>query len=207
MSVISSNHKFCFVHIPRTGGTTIKYLLGKQVTDLIETKIKNATIDNLIYDNHDCYEYYKFSFVRNPYDWLVSLYSDATNNSNHLDYPLLKNFSMYDFLIWLQDVGLKREQSSISPFYRKQNEYIKFGGGIFMDNVYKYEDLCDDIGSSNVYSLFNNLGLNFPVKVPLLNKSDRNFIWANYFDYKSYRLVNEIFKEDFKFFRYKTLAF
>ena len=69
--MINHELKFIFIHVPRTGGTSIewhwlegwyedKHFSAKEKIDLVGKKIWN--------------EYFKFSFVRNPWDWMISQY-------------------------------------------------------------------------------------------------------------------------------------
>ena len=72
--MILPDKKIIFIHIPRTGGTSVeKYFNFKTSTDW---KIKTAQHLTLAeYDNHyDLDKYFKFTIVRNPWDRLVSWY-------------------------------------------------------------------------------------------------------------------------------------
>lgn len=204
MSAISIEKKICFIHIPRTGGGTIKNLLSNEIKDLQLFSPDKSSVDNIFTFNHKAYDFFKFSYVRNPYDWIVSLYSEITNNVNNFDYQETKNLSVIDFIGWLQDVGFNRKDFCNEPVYRCQSDYLIYQDRFIIDKIFRYEDLCDDVGSSNVYSLFSTIGINFPTHVPLKNKSDRTFIINDYFDAKCYYLINKIFKKDFDYFRYKT---
>lgn len=70
--MISDSKKLIFIHIPKTAGTTIKDVL--KITDrsvgyhAVHSKVKNR------YKNK-WGEYFKFTFVRNPYDRVYSIYS------------------------------------------------------------------------------------------------------------------------------------
>ena len=88
---ISSKHSCVFVHVPRTGGTTVEKLLGihrewpDPHTDVFHGRweIEGDTLQlqhlpypemQVIADLAFTREYFKFSFVRNPWDRLVSEY-------------------------------------------------------------------------------------------------------------------------------------
>ena len=82
--IISHKHKIVFVHVPRTGGTSVEYALDPFLGDedlrafgmkefehlkhLSATEIRDQFGSSLWND------YFTFAFVRNPWDWLVSNY-------------------------------------------------------------------------------------------------------------------------------------
>ena len=201
MSIISNNHNFCFIHIHRTGGTTVKNVLAKQVDDI---KTIYGNICTLEFAKNFCpfiEDYFKFSFVRNPYDLVVSIHSSITDKKTS-DYYSIKDLTFYEFIQWLYDVGFKKEESPLYTFYRTQTDFLSINNKIGIDKIYKYETICNDAESSSIYSVLVNLGLSLNTKIPITNKSFREFLFQNYYDSKSYRLVNKIYKEDFKNFKY-----
>jgi len=80
--MILRDKKILFVHIPRTGGVSVeKYFnwesgVGWKDSDLAQ----HLTLEEYSWNN-DLNDYFKFSFVRNPWDRLVSwfLWSQAEN--------------------------------------------------------------------------------------------------------------------------------
>jgi len=91
--LINRTQKWAFIHIPKTGGTTITSLLQTiPGTQLVNS---HGTINELT----DVDDYFIFSFVRNPYTRFASWYehykkqnsynkpfSDFINSINHLDF-------------------------------------------------------------------------------------------------------------------------
>lgn len=72
--MICHKHKCIFIHIPRCGGTSIeKSIVGKNWFDINQsTKHLIASTAKKIYKPY-WNDYFKFSFVRNPWDRMVSL--------------------------------------------------------------------------------------------------------------------------------------
>ena len=81
--MISHELKTIFIHIPRTGGTSIETALVGNNWWKIEPATKH--IDwceaKKFYANY-WNDYLKFSVVRNPWDWLVSLYHSHNRGGN-----------------------------------------------------------------------------------------------------------------------------
>jgi hypothetical protein len=79
MSLASEDAKFIFVRVPRTGSTTFLHYLtgafvlidkGKQHASAVELReLWGAKWD----------EYFTFGFIRNPWDWLVSVYNSGVS--------------------------------------------------------------------------------------------------------------------------------
>jgi hypothetical protein len=66
--MISHEHKFIFVHVPKTGGTSIESLL-----DLSGAKHNTARQYRNFFP--DVWKrYFSFAFVRNPWDRVLSFY-------------------------------------------------------------------------------------------------------------------------------------
>jgi sulfotransferase famil protein len=69
--MISDRHKFIFVHIQKTGGTSIEKVF-EPLADLRDVPFKHASAAHYRESFPDQFDsYFKFSFVRNPWDWLV----------------------------------------------------------------------------------------------------------------------------------------
>src|SRR5215813_14048351 len=85
-AMISHKHKFIFVHIPKTAGTSIEEALRDETCQLLRnewdhTRAPHAPLNHLtLRELADCHiltpaqlkSYFKFCFVRNPWDRLVS---------------------------------------------------------------------------------------------------------------------------------------
>ena len=67
--MINHKHKFIFIHIPKCGGSSVENLLGWRGT-------RHSTMEFYMkkYASLNLNEYYKFTFVRNPWARLVSWY-------------------------------------------------------------------------------------------------------------------------------------
>ena len=62
-------HQAIFIHVPKAGGNSIKKIIG------ISGGGHCTILDYEIFDKHKFYVYFKFAFVRNPWDRFLSAYT------------------------------------------------------------------------------------------------------------------------------------
>jgi hypothetical protein len=121
---ISFDHRFIFVHVYRTGGQSVSQALrphafvpnrhllrvplvrklGRtglhQLQDYrlghIKAKQLRDELDPEVFDG-----FFKFAFVRNPWDWHVSIYHYVRQRTDHPDHEQFKRMSGFEeFLDW-----------------------------------------------------------------------------------------------------------
>ena len=87
--IISHEHKFCFIHIPKNGGTYVRSLFEKYHDDpitfygvkLLKPKklikdLSHINIEDLVtlFNAQECNTYFKFCFIRDPIERFKSAY-------------------------------------------------------------------------------------------------------------------------------------
>lgn len=140
--ILSEKFKFYFIHIPRTGGTSVEIALNdihhtdtttfqfvnhltkeKHPQVLTTTYLKyrhvnqnfvKSILNNLQYDYKNWYE---FTFVRNPYDRVLSLYEFYATRIWQNQSPK-KFLSLDDFLTQLENL------QNLGNFYKPQTYWI-----------------------------------------------------------------------------------
>jgi hypothetical protein len=132
--------------------------------------------------------YFKFGFVRNPWDRLVSYYVFVKNNKRHFLYEKYNSFySFDDFIMWIieNDMGFKQKEY----FYDNDNN-------LMVDYVGKFENLNDD---------FNKIAKEINIKeteLPVKKKSSNRSSYKDYYSEKSQKLVEDYYKEEIQLFGY-----
>jgi hypothetical protein len=176
--------KLLFIHIPKTGGTSIaKYLLESGL-DKWNRDFNYKHHDPLILlekNNLIDIDTFKFSVVRNPYTRTYSYY-------HHFMRINSISLSFTDFL----DIIKKEIFFPQTPLINKLQKYyvLDKSGGIGLTKIYNYENLLE-----------LESDLNFKLeKLNVGNYSKKEY----YDDYnkKNINLVKEIFFDDFKIFNY-----
>lgn len=209
--IISHQKQFIFIHIYKVAGTSIKNSLLKYseggsgnlpfrsriVNRIFGNKIFTKDFDphitamelkrelpNKIYNN-----YFKFAFVRNPFDWQVSLYNYMLKNKDHKQHDIFNKIRNFDeYLDWRINYDLKFQKDFITDD-RDQ---------IIVDFIGKIENLENDFKSVSSK-------LRIPYKpLPRLNRS--NYLsYLTYYNDRSFEKVYKAFEPDFKFFNYGKL--
>ena len=134
-------------------------------------------------------EYFKFTIVRNPYDFLVSLYHYIKQSPNHRNYQTVNSLTFKEFII-----------NETKNNCHLQSDFITNNDGkLIVDYVGKLEHI--DYSLSHV-----SRKLNIPKKnIPDSNKSERNSDEMNYYDVELLEIVNKYFKKDFELLGYKQI--
>jgi chondroitin 4-sulfotransferase 11 len=101
--MISHQHKFIFIHIPKTGGTSIENFFGKNMDHEIDKHYNlNKYYSSPDYNKNIISNYYKFTFVRNPWSFMLSCYNYCVKFD-------LINYSFEDFCFRKYDEQLKKD--------------------------------------------------------------------------------------------------
>ena len=96
MALVNTQHKFIFFHLFKCAGTSMREILNTNSYHCYEYQgVHNMPRDakeNMYADGKkDIFDnYYKFTIVRNPFDWLVSTYFYLQSYKNHECYEIIK---------------------------------------------------------------------------------------------------------------------
>ena len=189
--VISKERKVIFFHIGKTGGSSIYNLLQKNNLDdcvLSDKKLNyNRKVEYFldISDNWD--EYYKFTFVRNKYDQLISLY--------HMSKPLLNGISFEKFI--------KEHVCRNSIFYPNYDYWID---QYFLTTI-DDKPIFDFIGKFENYEhdlryVCHQINIEYEdIRVNIGNYKKTGM--GTYYNDKLKQLVNQKFESEMKYYNWK----
>lgn len=191
-------HNVIFIHIPKTGGTSVekafgiyhdwdyeKLLYNKEekingittapqhwTPNLIENKLGKDTYSNAI----------KFTIIRNPYSRVLSEYFYKTGSTN-----------LYNFDEWFFDYYSNIDNDHKIPQHLFLQTHIDF--------IARTESLQDDFTR-----FVDQYNIKINPNLPYINKSRyNNKLLINYLSKDVISKINYIYKEDFDLLNYKTL--
>lgn len=183
--MISHSHKFIFVHVSKTAGTTIRHALEGEYDELHKpyhsgiSKIK----EKLSYQVFQTY--FKFGAIRNPWD---------------------REVSRYKYLQSARCEGFKKQKYCQNGFNEYLFKFIELGlvnydtlkidGKVGMDYIMKFENLQEDF---NV--VCDKIGIPRQ-ELPHRNKTKRKH-YTEYYDDETREIVGEKYAQDIEYFGYK----
>lgn len=187
-------HRIIFIHIPRTGGTSItRYVYGRRsghfyASDIVE-QLGLGVFNELV----------SFAVTRNPYDRLVSAYEYIKHKGGREGgVRFEREFSLpafADFESFVKDWLIYQNKEKVNMLFRPQYLFIfNYDLSAIVHNIFKLEDQS---------KLKNFLG-NFSIQTPFeekLNSSKRVDI-CNYYNLETKQLVYEFYKMDFNLLNY-----
>jgi hypothetical protein len=197
--MISRDYKFMFVHIPKTGGTSIMKalrpygLLGDGHHTL--TEIKN----NFKLSDFQVSEYFKFTVVRNPWDIVASNYhyskmeksywhsSDGTTKWGiHPDYDTVSKIGFGEYVHLVVKNKLNHRFATTPQ--------VHWIDGV-IDYFIRFENLNSDFSKA-----CDQIGLP-KISLSKVNSSNHDH-YSTYYDKTSEKLVAAYYKQDIERFDY-----
>jgi len=202
--MINHQYKCIFVEVPKTGSTSIRSLIGKPEKphlDIQELKKKfyqerldntKNPIKNYIYKKILIYQwnnYFKFGFVRNPWDRVVSLYlrKEGIQMSDKMDFST--------FVYWIQNSS----DTSIHPSKHKNqlDWFLDENKQIAVDFIGKFENINEDW-----QIISKKLGIE--ASLPHANKNlTKKKHYTEYYTEDLKEVIAEKFHTDIEYFGYE----
>jgi len=216
--LISYSKRFIFFHVAKVAGLSIRHALQDYCEEPAQFKIARprpvredgspnplyqAWSSTLLHARaRDAREhlpaevfggFYKFAFVRNPWDWQVSMYHFILKRADHIHHARVKQ--MADFEEYLEWVIATR-----NPFTRGatkfQHEMVTDQDGhLLVDFVGRFESLQEDF-----HKVCQTIGI--AAELPELNRTEHQD-YTRYYNERSRARVAEYFAKDIELFGYR----
>jgi hypothetical protein len=220
--LLSNRFKFLFVHIAKTGGTSVRsslrrlcwrdplfvpLFLSSRLSHLCDHRIGAkfprhapaiAAMEMMSPSFYD--SLLKFAFVRNPWDRIVSSYHHFTREqSSILEEKRISDF--HDFVRWVVEDSTEYhgpKQVFVAAVRRPQVEHlIDIAGNRIVDFVGRYEQLIDDFAV-----ICDRLRIK-PRTLPHKRQATSRKDYRSYYADTTAELVGRCFKRDIDEFGYR----
>lgn len=215
--MISHEYKCVFVHIPKTAGVSLTHMIishivgydtsgeighlsnelksrfslrnaqkHKQAKDYVPNDISKKTWD----------KYYKFAFVRNPWDRAVSefYWRHALPSPKHKPPTNFKDF--IDYCKFRIDSSPKARRDIYWTHAQTQKSYItNQKGELILNEIFQFEQIYDAIKT-----IQTKIGI--PMDLKKYNVSKHNH-YRQYYNNKTKKMISNLYKDDIEMFDYE----
>lgn len=144
--MILHEHQTLFIHIPKTAGTSIESIFFADAHS-VDVANKHRTLSEMLRLYPEAKRYFKFAFVRNPWDMTASMYSYLWKRpAFQRKYP---EFAALSFSQWIQHPFFATPSIRSKDVARMMGSDGSFfdwihAGDVKVDFVGKLESLRDD---------------------------------------------------------------
>ena len=193
MALIIDN-RFCFIHIPKTAGMTVRTLLA-EFFDTYEYEKTHCAVSDV--DK----KLFFFTFVRNPFDLLISLYSYILKDTEH---PLNEIYTGNNFSFFVNHylTEMLNKGKTINGRHLTQTDYCYQDETNQMYFTGRHENFETDLRF-----IFRVINPDIQLEnIPYINKSrevEKYKEYRKYYTTETIRLVEKYYKKDLINFNYK----
>jgi hypothetical protein len=157
-----------------------KFLSGLAIDHIKAREVKKY-LDPEIYNT-----YFKFTFVRNPWDWQVSLYHFMLQYQNHPQHKLVTKMKTFDeYIEWRINNDMELQSEFVTDVH----------GNKIVDFIGRFENIQQDFNQ-----ILSHIGLE-PIELPYINKSKHKY-YKEYYNEHTKKLIGTAFKQDIELFNY-----
>jgi len=193
ISTISVEKKFIFIHTGRTGGNAMhRGVFEKVIPDVVNSVNLEKPVNDVKWK-----DFFKFTFVRNPWDKMVSAYYLKKYGAWHV--PLESLPPDVDFEYFIKNVAWDKEGTPRNYHWIEQQLAIKsvVDGSIWVDFIGKFENI-----ENGWKTVCEKIGIN--EKLPHTNENRRKLSkpYQEYYNDETRAIVEEKFKRDIEMFGY-----
>jgi hypothetical protein len=205
---VSDSNRVLFVHVPKTGGSTIDAMFDSEVGDTrrVDDRARHAPYGRLLASEPELADYWSFGFVRNPWARMVSWWSMVSATFEKVDagdpraIRKIENHPQ----AWLPegefrhsfDAFVLEGTEKIAKVGRPQIATLRGRKGAMVDFVGRVENFNNDVNIAR-----ERLGLQPLERIPRRNKSSHGH-YHDYYNDQTRKRVAEAYAADIEAFGY-----
>jgi chondroitin 4-sulfotransferase 11 len=217
MLISHEEPKFIFIHIQKTGGVSISNLLRRySPTTTPGRGLRHISARRALKQVENPDDYFKFAFVRNPWDRLVSWYTMidearkgvADGTAEPMTRRLIKKNNLFKYVLRCGPtfdefvINCTEKQWMGNGYYSFTFNQLRYltdkNGEVLVDYIGRFENLAQDISH-----VFDMLGLEASqLEIPHENRSAHSH-YSEMYTPETREIVRKRFRRDIEFFGYE----
>lgn len=199
MALYLPKYNTVFLHIYKTAGTSLRVALMHLDQERSEIGSMGHSDYSEIAD--EVQDKIVFSVVRNPYQWIYSLYEYAKKYNSHPFHVYCATHSFDQFVIWHFENLELLNTTGINGKLQTQTEYLSLNGELKVKHILKMENLEVELNEF----VRNVLRYNGLIRLQTLNATPYEKVNPNTFSRATLDLLNEKYHNDFINFNYQKI--
>jgi len=198
--MVVDKHKLLMVHVPKCGGTTIEMAFQNV------WGVHNKVSDYKKMKKYKWKEFFTFAYIRNPWDWYLSLHRYWSNMSKtkwFTDIPKEREAkekwykeNIKNFPDAINKIQFLMESEETGPHFEPQSSFVMFKGEVGVDFLGRFENYLNDWEKIKKIK-----GLN--VELGHYNKLGKGIHYSAFYSDEMAEKVGEFYKCDVENFGYE----
>ena len=140
---------------------------------------------------------FKFAFVRNPWDRVVSAWAYACDREWYNGRRVIKKIPNPSFDEFVRNHMWDEDGNAISVHWLPQCEFVEYDGEIFVDFLGRFETLAKDYAE-----VCNKIGIPIDEELPVVNTSKHEH-YTTYYTEELKQIIAEKYARDIELFGYE----
>ena len=190
--VISQDRNFIWTKIPKVANTSIyKGNIKKQDNNAFNSKTNKKEIQKIVETQSDFSKYFSFTFVRNPWDRLVSCYTFLNGQANGNNTLAGMPFSKFVH----EAINNPHEYYKLYEHMRPQLDFFAKNGNVFIEFIGRFENLQEDWNY-----VAQKIGM--CTYLPIMNKSKNRLKYTEYYTPETIKMTRKYYEEEIDILKY-----
>ncbi len=209
MALVSEKRNFMFFHLYKCGGMSLRHFIKNLNIDTKEIQGGHSCPKDMLelYSSEnkkdDFIKSFKFTFIRNPFDFMVSTFFYAKSYTNHFMHNDVvgRNMTMLEFIPYYFSVREQHKDNQIRPL--GSNKVVTFKDWLLVNDVC----IVDFIGKTENYNkdmkiVCDTIGLSLK-DFPKTNVNPNRLTdYQKYYTPESRKLIEQYFEWELNEFNY-----
>lgn len=201
MALIDTDHNAIFIHIYKTGGTSIRNLMtGTECCDIHSPAFQIRQHLQMTNQLNVWNDAFKFCVVRNPYDFAISLFHHLHDHRKHFCHKYATG-TIDEFYQTLIDGVFDNVPLNDYSFIQSQSYFVTLNKTVLVDRVFRFENI--DTIPIELNKIINTESRQ--VKMNVSKTRNRDIRFDQLLKPKTIEIINKLYNDDFINFDYQKI--